>query len=130
MLMLDTNICIFVIKQKPIQVLQALLKHDPDEIVISSITACELAFGISKSPSHKNKEALTQFLSAIYVLPFDETVIWHYGELRHYLQAKGTPIGSLDMLIAAHALSINATLVTNNTKEFSRLPNLKLVDWV
>lgn len=128
--MLDTNICIFIIKQKPIQVLHTLLKQDPSKVCISVITACELAYGVSKSQSDRNKKALNQFLSAIRVLAFDCDAIWHYGNLRHYLQSKGTPIGNLDMLIASHALAVNATLVTNNTKEFNRVPNLCIVDWI
>ena len=130
MLMLDTNICIYIINHRPPQVMERFRQYEAGEIVLSSITASELAFGVEKTGSQRNKEALQMFLSPLKILPFDETCIWHYAMLRNELQAKGQVIGALDMLIAAHALAEKIPLVTNNTKEFERVPNLVLDNWV
>ncbi|MBF0203713.1 MAG: type II toxin-antitoxin system VapC family toxin [Desulfamplus sp.] len=129
--MLDTNICIYIIKQKPEKVLNHLQEHDIAEIAISSITLSELEYGAMKSMrTDQNRFAIIQFTAAIDVLPYDDIAARHYGEVRSYLEKKGTPIGNLDMLIAAHALSRNCILVTNNEKEFKRVPNLKIENWV
>lgn len=130
MYLLDTNICIYIIKQKPPQVIKKFRQFDVKDLKISTISVCELAFGVEKSGSIKNKLALEKFLSPFEVLPFENECIWHYAKLRYELQSKGKPIGSLDMLIASHALSLDLTLVTNNTDEFERIPNLKLENWV
>ena len=130
-LMLDTNICIYVIKQKPPSILERFLSHPVGEIGISSITAAELAFGVSKSRhATKNRHALEQFLVPLQVVAFDQTAAWSYGRLRAQLEAKGTPIGSMDMLIAAHALSLGVRLVSNNIREFRHVPGLRLENWV
>lgn len=128
--LLDTNICIYIINQKPQKVLERFLQFQIGDIGLSCISACELAFGVQKSGSERNRVALETFLSPLEIAPLDESVMWHYAQLRHDLQQKGTPIGALDMLIAAHALSLNVPLVTNNTKEFSRIPDLLLDNWV
>ncbi|MDA0709900.1 MAG: type II toxin-antitoxin system VapC family toxin [bacterium] len=128
--MLDTNICIYLIKQKPRQVVKRLKETSVSEVGISSITLSELEYGVCKSHRlEQNQTALIEFLAPLEVLPYDDMAAQHYGELRSYLEARGTPIGSLDMLIAAHALSLRCTLVTNNTSEFSRVPQLKLNNW-
>lgn len=129
--MLDTNICIFVIKNKPESVLQTFLKHKPNDICISSITYAELLHGVEKSNAkEKNRIALTMFLSEIQIVSFDIFAAHSYGVIKASLQKKGLPIGPMDTLIAAHAQSLGLTLVTNNTKEFSRVENLALEDWV
>lgn len=128
--LLDTNICIYLINHRPERVLQHFYQHKIGDIAISAITASELAFGVEKTGSARNRRALEKFFLPLEILPFDDRAIWHYGKLRADLQRKGTPIGSLDMLIAAHALSLSMTLVTNNTKEFSRIANLTLENWV
>jgi tRNA(fMet)-specific endonuclease VapC len=92
--------------------------------------AAELAYGVAKSGSLRNRQALEMFLAPLTILPVDEPAAWAYGELRAVLERKGTTIGSLDMLIAAHALSQQALLVTNNTDEFTRVPGLQLDNWV
>lgn len=130
MYLLDTNICIYVINHKPQQVFERFRQYQLGELAVSSITASELAFGVEKSGSERNKQALKKFLSPLEILPYDEQVIWHYAQLRHDLQSKGQTIGSLDMLIAAHALALDVVLVTNNTKEFERIERLKLESWV
>jgi tRNA(fMet)-specific endonuclease VapC len=129
--MLDTNICIYLIKQKPTAVLKRLSKTNISEISISSITLSELFYGVSKSSKpEQNFMALTQFVAPLEILPFGSEAAQYYGDLRARLEKQGTPIGSLDMLIAAHALSITSTLVTNNEKEFNRVLGLKIENWV
>jgi tRNA(fMet)-specific endonuclease VapC len=125
--LLDTNICIYIIKQKPSEVLEKFNNYQVGDIGISSITVAELEFGIQKSqfPS-KNRQALAQFLLPLQVADFDNTAAIVYGNIRAKLEKQGTPIGSLDTLIAAHVLSLKVTLITNNVKEFSRVPNLQL----
>ncbi len=129
--MLDTNICIYLIKQQPPNVLGRFLSHAVGDIGISSITAAELAYGVSKSRHvPKNRHALEQFLSPLEIAAFDQAAAWSYGRLCGQLEAKGTPIGSMDMLIAAHALSLGVRLVSNNLREFRRIPGLRLENWV
>ena len=129
-LMLDTNICIYIIKQQPAAVLKRFLEYQLGEICISSITLAELRFGVAKSAYRdKNAGALDEFIIPLEVLPFDEEAALFYGDIRAALEKAGTPIGSMDMLIAAHAVSLNVTLVTNNTREFERVSGLTVVDW-
>ena len=128
--MLDTNMCIYLIKRKPPEVLARFKQTEISQVSISSITLSELFYGVSKSAkSEQNFMALTQFLAPLEILPFESVAAQYYGQLRTLLERKGTPIGSLDMLIAAHALSIPCILVTNNEKEFIRVPGLKIENW-
>ena len=100
------------------------------EIGISSITLSELEYGVAKSVKpQQNKLALTEFLAPIEVLPYDDGAALRYGPLRVHLERQGTPVGSLDLLIAAHALSLECVLVTNNVSEFKRIPGLKVENW-
>ena len=129
--MLDTNTCIYIIKRKPSEVIKRFKRTNISQIGISSITLSELSYGVSKSSKpEKNQLALAQFIAPLVILPYGDEAAPYYGELRAYLEKQGTPIGSLDMLIAAHALSNACTLVTNNKKEFIRIPNLKIDNWV
>ena len=128
--MLDTNIVAYAKNRRPACVLERLLSHDPSEICISAITMAELEFGVFNSSNpDKNRMALIMFLSGITVLPFDKPASLEYGSIRHLLKTNGIIIGGNDMLIAAHARSLDITLVTHNTGEFSRVPGLKLEDW-
>ncbi len=128
--MLDTNMCIYIIKQHPESVLKKFITLPVGEVCISSITLAELMYGVHKSQHHKkNKTALNEFLSPLDIMPFDEEVTDHYGRIRTYLENKGIPIGPLDMMIAAHAQCLGSTLVTNNKKEFIRVPGLNIEDW-
>jgi len=130
---LDTNICIYIIKKSPVKVFKRLQKHRVGDIAISAITHSELQFGISKShPDYReaNQSLLNQFLAPIEILDYPKEASHLYGEIRAYLERKGKTIGNLDLLIAAHALHHRATLVTNNVKEFSRIPDLKIENWV
>ena len=129
--MLDTNICIYAIKNKPEKVLNTLKEKMNDGICISAITLAELAHGVEKSAARdKNRAALLRFLSILTVLPFDDLAAAEYGEVCADLQRKGTPIGTMDMLIAAHAKTEGLILVTNNTREFERVQGLTLENWV
>jgi tRNA(fMet)-specific endonuclease VapC len=128
--MLDTNICIYLIKQKPDKVLQHFKAHSVGDIGISSITLAELRFGVEKSrQAEKNRQALDDFILPLELADFDEKAAEMYGKVRASLKKEGAPIGSMDMMIGAHALDLGATLVTNNTREFKRIKNLKVVDW-
>ena len=128
--MLDTNICIYCIKKKPPEVINKFLQYDPEDICISSITYGELMHGVEKSQAvEKNRLALALFLSPIQILPFDAEASEAYGKIRADLERKGTPIGPMDMLIAGHAQAENLVLVTNNTREFIRVSNLRVEDW-
>ena len=123
MILLDTNICIHIINAKPPAVLQRFRDYRMGEIGLCSVVAAELAYGVAKSGSTRNREALDLFLAPLAILPFEEAALWCYGDLRADLERQGTPI-------AAHALSLQATLVTNNLKEFERVPGLLLDNWI
>ena len=130
MILLDTNICIYIINTKPPEVLAHFHRYRLGDIGISSVVAAELAYGVAKSQSRRNRAALEMFLAPLEIMPFDENAVWKYGELRAELERQGTPIGSLDTMIAAHALSLDAILVTNNMREFERVSGLRLENWV
>lgn len=128
--LLDTNICIYIIKKKPAQVFDKFLTLSIGSVGISSITLAELQYGISKSTNPgKNGEALGKFLTPIEIVDFGAYATAEYGKIRTELERRGTPIGSLDMLIAAHAKSLDLILVTNNEKEFDRIIGLKIENW-
>jgi len=128
--MLDTNICIYVIKERPRSVIRRLRRTDVVDLCISSITLSELEYGVSKSSRPaQNKMALAEFLAPIEVVPYGDMAAQEYGRLRAHLEKHGTPIGSLDMLIAAHALSLGCALVTNDEEEFRRVPRLRVQNW-
>ena len=129
MILLDTNICIYIINAKPPGVLAHFERYRLGDVGISSVVASELAYGVAKSRSVRNRQALEMFLAPLEVLPFDEGAVWVYGDLRAELERDGRSIGALDTMIAAHALSLDATLVTNNFREFSRVPRLNLENW-
>jgi len=129
-LMLDTNICIYIIKQRPASVLKHFLEYQVGDIGISSITLSELRNGVAKSThQEKNAKALDEFIIPLEIVSFDEEAALAYGDIRAALEKAGTPIGSMDMLIAAHAISLGIPLATNNTREFIRIPNLGTIDW-
>jgi tRNA(fMet)-specific endonuclease VapC len=130
MILLDTNICIYLINAKPPAVLARFQQYRLGDIGLCSVVAAELAFGVAKSGSARNRQALEMFLAPLTILPFDADAVWAYGDLRADLERRGTPIGSLDTLIAAHALSQQALLVTNNMREFAKVRGLQLENWV
>jgi len=129
---LDTNICIYIINKKPAKVLRKFERHPVYDFGISSITHAELQYGIEESENkNTNQAALDEFLLPLTILPFQgKRLVKCYGEIRTALESKGQTIGPLDMLIAAHALSLDLTIISNNIKEFSRIANLKCENWV
>lgn len=128
--MLDTNICIFAIRNSNDNVLKKFREHLENELYISSITLAELMYGVEKSRKpEQNRNALLQFLTLIDIKEFSEKAAIEYGKIRAFLENQGTPIGPLDTLIAAHAVSENMILVTHNTKEFLRIPDLTVENW-
>ena len=128
--MLDTNICIYAIKNKPIRVIDKIKLHYNEGLCISSITLAELRLGVEKSVNKaRNEEALLKFLSIFMIVHFDDFAALEYGKICAKLHKNRTPIGPFDTLIAAHAKALSLTLVTNNTKEFERVEGLKLENW-
>lgn len=128
--LLDTNICIYLIKQRPPQVLSRFSTLQLSDIGISSITVAELDYGVCKSQQlERNKSALLQFLIPLEIVEFDQAAAIVYGSIRHDLESRGLVIGAMDMLIAAHAVSLGITLVSNNMREFSRIAGLVLENW-
>ena len=128
--MLDTNICIYVIKYKPEKVFRKIQTIHPEDLCISSVTYAELVHGVEKSAAvEKNRLALSILLANMEILDFDVDAADCYGKIRAGLEKNGTPIGPLDMMIAGHAQSLGYTVVTNNVKEFSRVSALKIEDW-
>lgn len=128
--LLDTDTCIYLIKKKPPKVLRRFEEYSVGEIGISSISVAELQYGAQKSQhTEQNQKALQQFLAPLITVSFDEQAASVYGKIRAQLEKAGKPIGGMDTLIAAQAVSLEVTLVTNNEREFSRIPDLKLVNW-
>lgn len=127
--MLDTNICIFTIKNRPQQVRDAFNRAH-DQLCISSVCLMELIYGAEKSASpEKNLSIVEGFVARLEVLPYDELAASHTGQLRAELARSGTPIGPYDQLIAGHARSRGLIMVTNNRREFDRVPGLRVEDW-
>lgn len=128
--MLDTDTCIYIIKQRPPQVINAMKKVGSDNLCISAITLAELEYGVAKSQhAIQNRNALLKFLAPIAVVPFDDNAAAQYGQIRSFLEGRGRKIGPYDLLIAAHALSRGLTLVTNNLREFVKVPGLSIENW-
>jgi tRNA(fMet)-specific endonuclease VapC len=129
--LLDTNICIYIIKRQPSQVLKKFQTLQISDLGISSITIAELEYGVYKSQrQEQNRIALSQFLIPLEIIPFDERATQTYGRIRAELERQGIVIGSMDMLIASQAMSLGLTLVTNNVRELSRIPELVLENWL
>lgn len=129
--LIDTNICIYIMNHSPPEVIQKFKDVKVGEIGISTISVSELSYGVAKSKSQQqNEKRLEEFLVPFEILPYDEKASKYYGLIRSQLEAQGNVIGPLDMLIAAHALSENLVLVTNNEKEFNRIETLKVDNWV
>jgi len=129
--LIDTNICIYIMNKRPPEVIQKFKTMEVGQIAISSITVSELQYGVSESKyREENLKRLDEFLTPFQILPYDEHASKFYGEIRSHLENQGTIIGPLDLLIAAHALSQNLILVTNNGKEFNRIPSLKVENWI
>jgi tRNA(fMet)-specific endonuclease VapC len=128
--LLDTDICIHLIREKPESIVERLTELAVGDVAISTITLAELEYGVSKSAKQtKNRQALDQFLMPLAVVDFDRSATAVYGRLRALLEKKGQMIGAMDLLIAAHAMSLNVRLVTHNIREFTRVPGLRVDSW-
>jgi tRNA(fMet)-specific endonuclease VapC len=129
--MLDTNVCIAIIRRQPETAIRRLRGKSIGQVGVSAITVAELQYGAAKSSRPEQaRSALSEFLLALEVVPFDEQACVGYGVVRAKLESSGKPIGPLDTLIAAHALSLGVVLVTNNVREFRRVPGLAVEDWL
>lgn len=128
--LLDTNICIYLIKNNPPEVRERFAAYAPGEIGITSVSVAELYYGVEKSASReKNARALEALLLPLEIVSFDMTAAQIYGNIRAILEKKGTPVGGMDMLIAAVALAKNCTLITHNLREFERIDGLRCESW-
>ena len=128
--MLDTNMCIYAQKKVP-SVVEKIRANWQSGLVISTITLAELEYGVQASAAvDKNFKALQGLLAVVDVVPFDDAVAIHYGRIRAHLRRQGTPIGTMDMLIAAHARALGIPIVTNNVREFERVPDLLIENWI
>lgn len=129
--LLDTNICIYIAREKPPSVAKRFAQLDAGVVGMSIITYGELRYGAEKSSQRASAlETLTRLQNLIPAIDTDASTVAHYGAVRAHLERAGTPIGNNDLWIAAHALALDVTLVTNNLREFERVPGLKLVNWV
>ena len=131
MFLLDTNICIYFMKNTYPTLTEKLLSHQPADLLISSITVLELEYGAAKSNwGEKTRQKMAMFLAPFHILSFTSDDAVTAGKIRGYLAHQGTPIGPYDIQIAAQGLTRNLTVITHNTGEFGRVPNLKLEDWI
>jgi len=128
--LLDTDICIALINDRPPGVIERFRRHQLGDIGVSSITVSELAFGVAKTNSKRNARALEKFLLPLELMPFTAEAAFVAGTVRAVLEKRGKPIGPMDLLIASHAKALGVTVVTNNTREFARVPGLKVENWV
>lgn len=128
--MLDTDVCSYIMRRSSDPLLKRLQKVPVGDVCISVITKSELLFGVEVSPkSRQDEAALAAFLGHVEVLDFPDKASSHYAQIRAALKAQGTMIGANDLLIAAHARSLGLTLITNNTREFGRVPKLAMENW-
>ena len=131
MYLLDTNICIYIIKKKPIEVLNVLKQKLKKDIFISSITVAELEYGVEKSKFPDiNRISLLEFLSVFKIINFDDKDAVEFGKIKVNLDRSGKIIGPMDLLISSQAINKNLILVTNNVKEFERINGLRIENWV
>lgn len=128
--LLDTNILSDLVRHPQGKIMERIAREGEKTICTSIVVASELRFGAEKSASRRLKAQLEVILSAIEILPLEEPADRHYARLRNYLEMHATPIGPNDMLIAAHALALDCTVITANDREFSRVPGLKVENWL
>lgn len=129
MYMLDTDTCSYIIKGHCENLTKKLIMHQADCIAISAITLAELRYGVIKKGSIKIKQKVAAFLEMTPVIAFDEDAAIIYAKIRHDIELAGTPIGNMDILIAACAIASQSILVTNNQKHFTRIKSLNLENW-
>jgi tRNA(fMet)-specific endonuclease VapC len=128
--LLDTDICSYVIRNRPPQTRARMNAIPLDEQAMSVVTYAELLYGVKKSSSARvNRQVVDAFVRHLSVIPWDANAAEHYGDLRATLEKRGTPIGAMDLMIAAHARSLGATMVTHNRRHFDPVPGLKVESW-
>ena len=128
--MLDTDICSYIIREKPLKVFERFEALDMDQLFISVVTYAELIYGVEHSSSKKmNRSIVEDFVNHLNIIEWDKSAAEQYGKIRAFLQAGGNIIGAMDMMIAAHAVSQKMTLITNNEKHFKRVPKLNVENW-
>ena len=128
--MLDTDICSYIIRERPLDVFERFKKIDMSQLYISVVTVAELIYGVEHSSSKKiNRPIIDDFVHHLSILSWDQKAAEHYGKIRAFLRAEGSMIGPMDLMIAAHARSGAMTLVTNNDKHFNRVPQLEIENW-
>jgi tRNA(fMet)-specific endonuclease VapC len=128
--MLDTNTCVDLIRRRNDRTLRRMQRYRPDDLCVSSVTLSELEYGAAKSADpQRNRLALAKFMTPLSVLPYDDAVAPVYGRVRAELERTGTPIGPMDTMIAAHALTLGLIVVTDNEREFRRVSELKVQNW-
>ncbi len=131
MYLLDTNICIYIINKKPPAAIERIKTLEPPQVKLSSVALAELEYGASKSKDRsKNRDALLRFASAFDILPFDDNDAEVFGLIRADLERGGNIIGPYDLQIAAQAIANDLVLVTDNTREFERIPHLRVENWI
>ncbi|MEZ5690359.1 MAG: type II toxin-antitoxin system VapC family toxin [Rickettsiales bacterium] len=131
MYILDTDICSYILKQRPVNVLDKFAEIEFSHMAISIITVAELLYGVRKKSGNKiNISVVNKFISNLQIIKWDVAAAEEYAKIRSYLEKKGKTIGNMDMMIAACAVSIGAVLVSNNTRHFINIPNLKVENWV
>lgn len=129
--MLDTNICSYVLRRRPASVKQRFDEAGPDVLAISSVVLAELLYGAARHPDGAViRREIRDFVSRLQVLPWDEAAAEHYGDLLAGLERRGRPLGAMDLMIAAHARSRGATLVSNDVRHFERVEGLLVANWV
>jgi len=129
--LIDTNICIYIMNKRPIGIIHKFKQFDVGDIGVSTITVSELEYGVAKSKNRRlNEQRVEEFLSPLEILPYDEIAASIYGDIRLQLEKCGESIGPLDLLIAAHSLSRNLVLISNNEKEFKRVKKMKVENWI
>ena len=129
--LLDTNICSYILKQRPASVKSRFDEVGPEHLGLSTVVLAELYYGAARHPQGATiRRDIDDFVSRLTLYHWDEIAADHYGTIRTVLEKNGTPIGAMDMMIAAHARSLEATLVSNNARHFRQVPDLQWVDWV
>ena len=129
--MLDTNICSYVLRSRPPSVKARVDEAGPGALTVSTVVLAELLFGAARHPKAAAiRREIGDLVSRLTVIPWDEAAAEHYGRLRAALEQAGTPLGAMDMMIAAHALSLGATLVSNDVRHFDRVEGLLVANWV
>ena len=126
---LDTNICSYILRRHPANMIERFAALDPKQLWLSAVVAAELRFGAAKLASPRFSAAVEAWLAGFNVRPWPVEATHHYAQMRAVLERSGQPVGAMDMLIAAHAMAEDSVIVTNNAREFHRVPGLAVEEW-